>query len=81
MDREEAHHSVEHHLVSLPVLDLVVQVLGQIQALVNVLLKPDSALQGTTRWGVGGDGEKVHEAKRRLAVSVTPCRASPWPST
>lgn len=39
------HHSIEHHLVSLPVLDLVVEVLRQVQALVNVLLKPNGALQ------------------------------------
>ncbi len=42
----EAHHSIKHHLISLPVLDLVVQVLRQVQTLVNVLLKPYGALQG-----------------------------------
>lgn len=40
------HHSIKHHLVSLPVLDLVIEVLRQIQTLVNVLLKPDGALRG-----------------------------------
>lgn len=43
---KNTHHSIKHHLISLPVLDLVVQVLRQIQTLVNVLLKPDGALQG-----------------------------------
>lgn len=41
-----AHHSIKHHLITLPVLDLVVQVLRQVQTLVNVLLKPYGALQG-----------------------------------
>ena len=44
-ERETAtHHSFKHHLVSLPVLDLVVKVLRQLQAPVNVLLKPYCAL-------------------------------------
>lgn len=42
----EAHHSIKHHLISLPVLDLVVQVLRKLQTPVNVLLKPYGALQG-----------------------------------
>lgn len=46
----EAHHSIKHHLISLPVLDLVVKVLRQVQTLVNVLLKPYGALQGQKRW-------------------------------
>lgn len=41
----QTHHSVEHHLISLPVLDLVVEVLREVQALVDVLLKPNGALQ------------------------------------
>lgn len=41
-----AYYSVKHHLVTLPVLDLVVQVLRQVQTLVNVLLKSYCALQG-----------------------------------
>lgn len=45
-EEEEAHHSIKHHLISLPVLDLVVQVLRQVQTPVNVLLKPNGALQG-----------------------------------
>lgn len=43
-----AYHAIKHHLVALPVLDLVVQVLRQIQAPVNVLLKPSGALRGET---------------------------------
>jgi uncharacterized protein YoxC len=39
------HHSIEHHLVALAVLDLVVQILGQVQALVNVLLEPNRTLE------------------------------------
>lgn len=45
MQIREAHHSIKHHLISLPVFDLVVQILRQVQALVNVLLKADGALQ------------------------------------
>jgi len=41
----KAHHSIEHHLISLPVLNLVVQVLREVQTLVNVLLKSNGALQ------------------------------------
>lgn len=44
--RRETHHSVKHHLIPLPVLDLVVEVLREIQTLVDVLLKPDGALRG-----------------------------------
>lgn len=44
--KRDAHHSIKHHLISLPVLDLVVQVLRQFQTLVNVLLKPYGTLQG-----------------------------------
>lgn len=46
IENREAHHSIKHHLISLPVLYLVVQVLRQVQTLVNVLLKPYGALQG-----------------------------------
>lgn len=45
----QTHHSIEHHLISLPVLDLVVEVLREVQALVNVLLKPNGALRGGFR--------------------------------
>lgn len=58
---KEAHHSVKHHLVSLSVLDLVVQVLRQVQTLVNVLLKPYGALQG------GGERSGNH-CNERLGV-------------
>lgn len=44
--QRETHHSVKHHLISLPVLDLVIEVLREIQTLVDVLLKPDGALRG-----------------------------------
>lgn len=48
-----AHHAIKHHLVPLPVPDLVVEVLGQVQTLVDVLLKARGALQGeTSRWGL-----------------------------
>lgn len=44
--QRETHHSVKHHLIPLPVLDLVIEVLREIQTLVDVLLKPDGALRG-----------------------------------
>lgn len=40
---------VEDHLVSFSVFDLVVEVLGQLQALVYLSLEPDGALSKETQ--------------------------------
>jgi len=64
MKPREAHHSVKHHLIALPVLDLVVEVLRQVQTPVDVLLEPDGALQG--------ERQSVSHSLRH----VKPCKAT-----